>query len=87
MKVNPGKFQAIVLSSGSSQQIENDFCFEIEGANIYPEKSVKLLGIFIDNKLKFHEHISHICKQASKQLSVLRRFSRVLNEKDKFLFF
>ena len=87
MKANPGKFQAMVLSSGNSQQMENDFCFEIEGANIYPEKAVKLLGIFIDNKLKFHEHISHICKQAAKQLSVLRRFSRVLNEREKLLIF
>ena len=87
MKANPEKFQAMVLSSGNSQPIGNYFYFEIEGANIYPEKSVKLLGIFIDNKLKFHDQVSHICKQAAKQLSVLRRFSRVLNEREKLLIF
>ena len=39
------------------------------------------------DKLKFNEHITHICKQAAKQVSVLRRFSKILTEKEKLLIF
>ena len=32
------------------------------------EISVKLLGVTIDNKLNFHEHVPIICKKASQKL-------------------
>ena len=51
------------------------------------ESESKLLGVYIDDKLKFHEHVSHICKQAAKQISALRRFSNILNEKEKLQIF
>ena len=35
--------------------------------------SVKLLGITIDNNLKFEEHISKLCKKASQKLHALAR--------------
>ena len=41
----------------------------------------------MDDNLKFHSHVSHICKQASKQISVLRRFSSILSEKEKLQIF
>ena len=87
MKANPDKFQAMILSPSFDRQIENDFCFEIDGVTIKPERCVKLLGVYIDDKLKFHDHVSHICRQAAKQISVLRRFSNILSEKEKLQIF
>ena len=86
MKVNPDKFQAMLLTS-STQCHPDNYCFEIEGVKLKPEKSVKLLGVYIDDKLKFHDHITHICKQAAKQISVLRRFSTILSQKEKMQIF
>ena len=40
--------------------------------------NVKLLGVKIDNELKFVEHISTICITASRKLSALTRLSRFL---------
>ena len=37
------------------------------------EDSVKLLGVTIDFKLDFDEHISNVCKKASRQLNVLKK--------------
>ena len=40
---------------------------------------MKVLGLNIDVKLDFREHVSQICAKAGRQLNVLRRLSRNLN--------
>ena len=42
---------------------------------IQNESSVKLLGIIIDNKLNFNEHVRKMCKKASKKLHALSRIA------------
>lgn len=42
--------------------------------------SFKYLGIIIDNKLNFHEHIQHIIKQIAKKIGVLYRASKQLTK-------
>ena len=54
----------------------------IDGQTIHNSKSVKLLGVCIDNKLNFNEHVSNICKKVSKKLHALRRVSQYI-QKDK----
>jgi hypothetical protein len=63
---------------GKKTNAEN-LTFKIDGIEIKPEKSVKLLGVTIDYQLKFKEHISNICKKASRQLNVLKRIGIHLN--------
>jgi hypothetical protein len=43
-------------------------------------KEVKLLGVTIDFELKFNFYISNICKNASRQLNVLKRLGKYLNK-------
>ena len=61
---------------------ENDVSITIDGLTIECCKSVKLLGVCIDNNLNFNEHVSNICKMVSKKLHALRRVSQLMN-KDK----
>ena len=49
---------------------------------IIGQKSVKLLGIKLDNKLDFNDHITNICKKANSKLHALARVSNLMN-KDK----
>ena len=53
------------------------------GVEITSEKSVKLLGINIDEKLKFKQHINELCKKAGTQLNALRQLSKPLDTKAK----
>ena len=56
MKANPGKFQAIAVGKHS--------CFNLADNIVKCEDSVKLLGVTIDSKLDFDEHIiSNVCKK------------------------
>ena len=50
------------------------------------EDKVKLLGVTIDNQLKFDDHIKNMCKEAGKKINALARIAPYLNEdKRKFL--
>ena len=69
MKANPGKFQFMVLG------VKNiaPFNLDVNGKIIPSSNEVKLLGITIDNQLKFKRHIEEFCKKSSDKLHALRR--------------
>ena len=75
MKANPEKFQAIAI--GKHIRKEN-ITFNLENNEIKCEDSVKLLSVTLDFQLNFNIHISNICKQASRQLNVLKRIGKHL---------
>ena len=81
MIVNPDKFQAIIIKRNSN--MEDQYTLNIDGNQVNSEKSVKLLGISIDNKLSFEEHVSSLCKKASNQLNAISRLHRYLGFKEK----
>ena len=45
----------------------------INGKQLHSKTSVELLGIIIDNKLRFSQHIESICKKANNKVSQLLR--------------
>ena len=49
----------------------NQYTLNIDGNQVSSEKSVKLLGINIDNKLPFDEHVTSLCKKTSNQLNAI----------------
>ena len=82
MKVNPDKFQCIVFG-----KVSDPGTFSINGNAIMPEQTVKLLGLHIDRKLDFKYHISQICQKAGRQVQVLCRLSRTLDDSNKLLLY
>ena len=82
MQVNPSKFQFMCLKSVTSKEIIPQF-IEVNGTNIPCEKEVKLLGITIDDKLKFDKHVDIICKNAARQLNIMYRFKGIFDLKEK----
>ena len=51
---------------------------QTDKGKIWESNEVKLLGVAIDNNLKFDSHINKICVKANQKLSVLSRMSNVL---------
>ena len=82
MIANPGRFQAIIL--GKSKKTTHT-TFIINGKEIESKENVKLLGINIDNKLNFDDHVSKLCSRASGQLNTLFRFNNYLTPETKIL--
>ena len=75
---NPDKFQVIIF--GSSNELEY---LNIQGHLIKCQKVVKHLGVLIDNKLDFNNHIDHICKKTGKQVNAIYRLCNILDEETK----
>ena len=82
MLANPSKFQFIVLDKESHQR---DII--LEDNVIVKLVFMKLLGVTIDNKLRFKKHIStiHMCQKAGKQMGALARLSSVIYQETKML--
>ena len=79
MIVNPEKFQSMILKrSGNS----DTHIIEIDGNKIETANSADLLGVHIDNKLTFDDHISTLCNKASMQLNAIGQLKRYLGKKE-----
>ena len=83
MVVNPDKFQAIVLGN-----TKPDIIFVIDGISVTPERNVNLLGVHIDDCLKFDlPYWIYIPFKAARQLNVLKRMSHILDLDSKITIF
>ena len=68
MIVNPEKFQSMILERSGNLDVHT---IEIDGNKIETTNSVDLLGIHIDNKLTFDDHIFTLFNKASMQLNAI----------------
>ena len=64
LAANQSKFQLMFL-----RNIKNKLCLEINREVVNATDTVILLGVTIDNNLKFNKHVSSICKSSSLTLS------------------
>ena len=67
----------------NSKNKNSPFELVINDIVIKGEESVKLLGVYIDKKLNFHEHISCIRRKAGAQFNALSRISQSLDQHSK----
>ena len=81
--VNPDKFQAMILQNSRNSKNYEPVKLEIGSTKIETKNTVKLLGITIDNKLNFEEHISELYKKASMQLNAISRLYRFIGKEQK----
>ena len=83
MKANPKKFQFMILGKGTRQTIT----LNINNIKIRESQNVELLGLIIDNRLTFKDHINMLCRRANYKLHALRRIRKYLTlEKSKLLY-
>ena len=73
LKANPDKFHLLLSNT------DQNFSLNVDQYEIFNSNYEKLLGVTIDNKLKFDEHVSGLCKKASQKLHALARVSPYMN--------
>ena len=82
VKANPKKFQFMILGKGTRQTIT----LNINNIKIRESQNVELLGLIIDNRLTFKDHINMLCRRANYKLHALRRIRKYLTlEKSKLI--
>ena len=50
----------------------------VKGSLLSSEKTVKVLGIIVDNKLSPEQHINKVCKKVSQKIYALARVSKLI---------
>ena len=69
MKPNEDKCHLLVIN-------HDNVSVNLGNENISCSSSVELLGIKIDDKLSFNEHVSKLCKKGNQKLHALARISK-----------
>ena len=64
-------------------KMKDSYPLNINDQTINSTNNLKLLGIEIDNKLSFGQHISTLCNKASNQLNVIGRIQKFMGFKEK----
>ena len=52
-------------------KIKPDISFNIDGQDIAEVTSSKFLGVIIDNKLNWRDHVSFVCRKIARGLGVI----------------
>ena len=67
------KYQAIVM--GKSWVMPQFYC---ENTAVPITKDLEMLGVTVDDKMKFETHIANVCRIVSQQIAVLKRMNKIL---------
>ena len=76
MKLNAAKCHLLVLG----QSCDDPVTVRIGNADIVNSSEEKLLGVQIDSKLSFDNHVSKLCQKASNKLYALARISPYMDQ-------
>ena len=78
----------MVFNSGKclGQNTVNE-TFVYDNIEMKNSKEEKILGVIIDNKLRFKSHVKNLCKKASQKIWTLSRLINYLNDSNKNIIF
>ena len=81
MKSNSDKCHLIVVENEHRPSYISNSCIYLDGERelLQSEEVVKLLGILIDNKLTFEEHIKTLLKKGNQKLHALMRVAKYMS--------
>ena len=82
--VNPAKFQATGIDR--KNQKNNPQKLTIDEKVITSSENVTLLGLEVDSKLKFDEHVSKLCYKSAGQLNALYRVGHFIGLEERKIF-
>jgi hypothetical protein len=79
LSLNVSKTHSMIFSNNRNiVNRNNDIC--IEGVCIETVSKTKFLGVLIDNKLSWKDHINYICNKIAKGIGVMRKVREMLNK-------
>jgi Reverse transcriptase (RNA-dependent DNA polymerase) len=81
LQLNPDKSEAILIGTQARLRHETDFHeIKLNDAPIILAQTTKSLGVTIDNKLTFNNHVSNVCKAAHYHVRALRHVRKYVSQ-------
>lgn len=84
LNINKTKYMVITRKNINDEDLSG---LKINNESIQKVNSIKYLGIIIDNKLKFEEHINYIVEKVMKKIGVVQRTTKYIQEKYKIIIY
>ena len=75
MVANPKKFRGLITSRDGKMSIP----ISVDGNTIISANEINVLGVTLDDKLKFNSHVQSLCFRASRQINSFKRIAKYLN--------
>ena len=76
LNVNKTKF---MFFKPKRKKVDHNILLTMCGVSIHEVENIKFLGVILDNKLLWKDHISYICKKVSKCIGILYRAKAFIN--------
>ena len=90
MVLSDSKTKCMLVTGKRLESKFSDNCslhLKLNGTEIKQVNSQKLLGVTIDNKLSFDDHIERLCKKLTQKIAVLRKIRRFLPLEERKLYY
>ena len=79
LKINDGKTEFIVIGTSSSLWKNTLDSIEIGNTKIHRSSKMKFLGVFLDEKLSFKDHIQNRLKKANYNLRLISNIQKYID--------
>ena len=80
LHANPKKYQVLAMALRNiDKEAKNECTVDIDNQKLKPTANLRILGVNIDDQLSFADHISDICKNASRKIGVLARLGNLIS--------
>lgn len=81
LSMNPDKTEAIVIGTSARQRAEGPVDdVNLGGVSVKPTRSVRSLGVTIDDTLSFNDHVDSICRSSNFHLRALRHIRKYISD-------
>ena len=89
MILNESKTKCMIVTGKRlSKRMDNDkLSIQINEKELDQVQSQKHLGVTIDNKLSFDDHVEELCKKLSQRIAVLKKIRRFLPTEQRMLYY
>ena len=78
LTVNPSKSNVLVISPKLNHDFAEQLTVSYDSSQIYSVKSAKYLGVIIDNRINFYEHIKAIECKIARSVGILTKLKTIL---------
>jgi hypothetical protein len=75
--INPSKTQLLLLGNKTKTDEWNNFAITVGDKVVYPSESLTLLGVTLDCKLSYEQHVSKKLKKAGYSLKLARNVNNI----------
>jgi Reverse transcriptase (RNA-dependent DNA polymerase) len=84
LQIQPAKTEMIHFSSHPKKKYKNPLSVKVNNTIITPTDTTRYLGVVIDNKLRWRQHLQHVENKTATRIGLLRYLSKQAKEPNNY---